>query len=197
MKQINTNALYDLGKYLQQLRDLPTDPSNITADHLGVLYLARWTLKSFLDLKEIPIDISEETGKNLLNMIDGLTEKKSSNQHIEAYEVSSILYLLGQFETVLAAELQKQLTYVVSQISGYSMQLLVNKAEANLQEEAIKSGAIPDNAKKDFREAGRCLAFELPTAAGFHTMRATESVLRKYYKLATGKDADAKNLNLH
>lgn len=195
MKQINTNALYDLGKYLQQLRDLPNDPAQLTTDHLGILYVARWWLKSFLDSKEIPIDISEDVGKNLLETLGAVSDKKTKSEHIEPYEVSNIIYFLGQFETVLGAELQKQLTYVVSQISGYSMQLLVNKAEVNLQEDAIKSGAIPDNAKKDFREAGRCLAFELPTAAGFHTMRATEAVLRRYYKLVTGKDADATNLD--
>lgn len=56
----------------------------------------------------------------------------------------------------------------------------------NLPEASL--GVISDNAKKDFREAGKCLAFELPTAAGFHAMRATESVLREYYGLVTGKD---------
>src|SRR5206468_496698 len=43
--------------------------------------------------------------------------------------------------------------------------------------------ALGDDAKKDFREAGKCLAFELPTAAGYHTMRATEAVLREYWLL--------------
>lgn len=195
MKQINTNSLYDLGKYLQQLRDLPSDPAQLNADHLGILYVARWWLKSFLDSKEIPIEISQDTGTNLLDLIISVSDKKSKNETMESYDISNIVYYLGQFETVLAAELQKQLTYVVSQVSGYSMPLLVNKAEINLQEDAIKKGLIPDNAKKDFREAGRCLAFELPTAAGFHTMRATEAVLRKYYKLVTGKDAEASNLD--
>jgi hypothetical protein len=37
----------------------------------------------------------------------------------------------------------------------------------------------------DSREAGACLAFELPTACGFHVFRATESVLRKYYLQVT------------
>jgi len=195
MRQINTNTLYDLGKYLQQLRDLPSDPSQLTSDHLRILYGARWWLKNFLDSKEIPIEITENVGKNLLHLITNVSDKKSANQNIEPYELSTAIYWLGQFETVLAAELQEQLTYVVSQISGYSMQLLVNKAEVNLLDDAIKNGIIPDNAKKDFREAGRCLAFELPTAAGFHTMRATEAVLRKYYKLVTRKDADASNLD--
>lgn len=40
---------------------------------------------------------------------------------------------------------------------------------------------LPEIAKYDFGEAGKCIAFERPTAAAFHTLRGTESMLRKYY----------------
>ncbi|HXX57151.1 MAG TPA: hypothetical protein VEI96_04060 [Thermodesulfovibrionales bacterium] len=40
----------------------------------------------------------------------------------------------------------------------------------------------PDIACYDFREAGRCIAFGLPTASAFHILRGTEAVLRQYYK---------------
>ena len=37
---------------------------------------------------------------------------------------------------------------------------------------------LPDKAIEETRLAGRCLAFSLATAAGFHIARATESVVR-------------------
>jgi hypothetical protein len=40
---------------------------------------------------------------------------------------------------------------------------------------------MPKIARYDFQEAGRCIAFELPTAAAFHLMRGTEDVLRALY----------------
>jgi hypothetical protein len=40
---------------------------------------------------------------------------------------------------------------------------------------------MPDIAQYDFMEAGKCIAYELPTAAAFHTLRGTESTLRLYY----------------
>jgi len=40
---------------------------------------------------------------------------------------------------------------------------------------------LPDIARHDFSEAGKCIAFERPTAAAFHLLRGTESVLRNYY----------------
>ncbi len=43
-------------------------------------------------------------------------------------------------------------------------------------------GELHDLAKHDFGEAGRAIAFELPTAAAFHVLRATEQVLRDMYR---------------
>lgn len=41
--------------------------------------------------------------------------------------------------------------------------------------------AMPELAQYDFGQAGRCVAFELPTAAAFHLMRGTEGVLKDFY----------------
>ena len=40
-----------------------------------------------------------------------------------------------------------------------------------------------DQSKLDIREAGKCLAFDLATASGFHIARAVEGVLVEYLKL--------------
>lgn len=40
---------------------------------------------------------------------------------------------------------------------------------------------LPEVARYDLSEAGKCIAYECPTAAAFHLMRATESVLRAFY----------------
>ncbi len=40
---------------------------------------------------------------------------------------------------------------------------------------------LPEIAQHDLSEAGKCIAFERPTAAAFHLLRGTESVLRNFY----------------
>lgn len=40
---------------------------------------------------------------------------------------------------------------------------------------------LPPFGQQDFVEAGKCLAFERPTAAAFHMLRGIESILRHYY----------------
>jgi hypothetical protein len=48
----------------------------------------------------------------------------------------------------------------------------------------------------DVREAAKALAYEIPTACGFHTFRVTESVLRRYYAQVTGGKAQPKVRNI-
>lgn len=40
--------------------------------------------------------------------------------------------------------------------------------------------------QSDFIDAGKCIAFELPTAAAFHLTRGTEMVLRDFYRAMIG-----------
>jgi hypothetical protein len=47
-------------------------------------------------------------------------------------------------------------------------------------------GKFSPDIVREIQEAGKCLAFDIPTASGFHMLRATECVLHKYY-LAVGK----------
>lgn len=58
----------------------------------------------------------------------------------------------------------------------------------------------------DIQQAGKCLAFDLDTACGFHIVRATETLIHQYYCTVTQttpkrKDrnwgAYVRNLNTH
>ena len=48
--------------------------------------------------------------------------------------------------------------------------------------------AVSSLAKSDLTEAARCIAFECPTAGAFHLMRATEDVLRDFYRFYIKRD---------
>lgn len=57
-------------------------------------------------------------------------------------------------------------------------------------------GSKVPEALVDAREAAKALAYEVPTACGFHTFRVTESVLRRYYAQVTGGRAPPKVRNI-
>jgi hypothetical protein len=80
--------------------------------------------------------------------------------------------------------LARAFTYSVNQVGVLAVDSLIENAADVF--EGYKE-RIPPTALLDTNEAGRALAFGLPTAAGFHIARATEAVLLKYLN-AFGKE---------
>lgn len=194
MKQINTYALYQLANQLAPLRTIPVDASTLTKNHAFALYLANhWIKQFFVENRVFPLELSADAALKLSESIDSVAAQLWAEPpvKVEDWEVRTIQTKLAELETVMSLELQRHQTYLVSQVGGYSMPLLTTKAEVNILEDAL--AVIDEQAKKDFREAGRCLAFEVPTAAGYHAMRATENVLRQYYALVIEKPTDRIN----
>jgi hypothetical protein len=79
---------------------------------------------------------------------------------------------------VLEAESSGKLTYTVTEKRLDVSKLLYDVA--SLFGKNVFT-LLPDIAKYDFNEAGLCIAFSRPTAAAFHLLRGTESVLREFY----------------
>lgn len=52
---------------------------------------------------------------------------------------------------------------------------------------------IPQKSIADWRAAGRCLAFNLLSASGFHVARAVEGTLELYYQLYTSSPGETLN----
>jgi hypothetical protein len=90
---------------------------------------------------------------------------------------------LNRFETVLNSELSIADAYYVLEKKPYSTITLVTEGESLFPPNILDK--VPE-AATDLREAGKCLAFEVPTAAAFHVHRAAEAVLRKYWEAVTG-----------
>lgn len=107
----------------------------------------------------------------------------SNNQDVY-YLLLSLNTNIGKFETVLEQEAPRINTYLVDQVGGYSMQHMIEDASVCIPEE-IRS-AVPESARKDYAEAGRCLAFGLFTACGFHLTRSLEAVVVAYHDKLTG-----------
>jgi hypothetical protein len=191
MKQINTFGLYQLANQLSPLRALPDDPREFNKANSYTFAFAEFWLDQFFNTsKVLPLELSSDAANQLIHVLQTISKKIWADppEEIQVWELTNVRTKLSELETVMGLELQRHQTYLVSQIGGYSMPLLATKAEVNILEDAL--AVIGDQAKKDFREAGRCLAFEIPTAAGFHAMRATENVLRQYYVLVVGKPID-------
>jgi hypothetical protein len=101
---------------------------------------------------------------------------------LQAFDVYMITSQLSTFEAVLGAELALLSLYVVTQKAGFDTSILVENGAACFPQEVWSKApeAVPD-----LHQGTKCIAFELPTAAGFHLHRANESVLRRYWDAVT------------
>jgi hypothetical protein len=110
-------------------------------------------------------------------------------QPIPSWQLREIREAAKEFETVLRSECSAMDTYFVSKKGAYSTQDLVFNAHHQAPEPT--RSRLPEITRLDFDQAGKCLAFDVPTAAAFHLLRGTEAVIRKYYELVVPGDKKA------
>jgi hypothetical protein len=109
------------------------------------------------------------------------------------YQSYTIRESAKKFETVLSAELSNSDTYWISPKGTHRTSLLLQSARAELPTAILK--IIHDEAAIELDEAGRCLLFDVSTAAGFHLFRSTETVIRQFYEFIVGAIPAKKSRN--
>jgi hypothetical protein len=195
MQRINQYEFYQLGLAIHPLEDIKDDAS--LEDVLFPLWSAQSALQKLLNDKLIPLRVCLPAARTLLDAISAVIAqilKPGDLEHgLKSARSSRITTSLQTFETVFAAELLQLDTYFVSQKGIYSTRDLIEHADRILPQDILSE--LPDAARKDIRDAGRCLAFDLPTAAAFHILRALETVILKYYSIVTNHEVKMKTRN--
>lgn len=190
MKKINTHQFYELSTSVHPLTELGETEKTT----LGVIFFPLWgaqnallqclgpdSLLSASSKRAVAAVIQEINRLGISEDLGGVDFKKS----IEGWQLTSVVQKTKDLETVLSNDLPGLDTYYVYRKGIYSTTDLIENADIALMEglSDASRAVISDDTKRDFNQAGRCLAFELPTASGFHVMRSVESILRQYWRL--------------
>jgi hypothetical protein len=187
MQRVNEFSFYDLAVRIHTLTEIPDSVK------LSEIWLDWWQARDALDLILTlrPLSVSRGAAHKLVQAITAHVPKMWSEMSavlatdltteapLQPWQIYPIKEAAKEFETVLAAECQVLDTYFISKKGVYSTADLVEHAHHHFSD-AIRN-ELPEQTKADFDQAGKCIAFDLPTAAAFHLLRGTESVLRKYY----------------
>lgn len=163
---------------------------------------ARSALESLF--RERQLEFCYEAANKLYNAINQVVpatfeeavDKMSPGEEepfISFLSVRAILDAAKEFETVLRTELNNADTYFVEPKGTHKTSVLLADASREIPPSVL--ARVPDQVVEDFKQAGRCLLFECPTAVGFHLMRAVESVIYEYLRLLTGSDIPVKSRN--
>ena len=198
MRRVNDFWFYHLGYVIHALADVK--PGTLLGDISGKLLHAKGWLDTFMDGDEVfPFTVSLESAQELRDFLDTLVPTPQAGQQTDysramlKRETARLAKLTKDFETVVAAEVGTFSTYSVVQKLAYSTRVLIEHGECVLPEEVRSK--VPPETIKDLREATKCMAFEVNTASGFHTIRATETVIRSYYLAVVGTGPTAKDRN--
>ena len=119
--------------------------------------------------------------------------EKKEKENFDSLELIMIKNKYREYRVALLSELESLATFFVTQKGGYDTTILLEWGESLFSEEL---GTKAPEAIFDAKEAAKCLAFEVSTAAGFHLFRVTECVLRRYYSHVTGGKPHPKYRNI-
>ena len=182
MERINTAYFYLLGQKLIPLRNL--QPSSTVLSAYGVLYGAHEELRGFLVNTLLPPVTCFNTGKSLYEMLLTFLNDPAREAPLEWMELNALKEALTAFEVSLQSDFQVRDTFIVSPKGTHSTTILSSYGERMVAKETL---ALVSSMTQDLQDAGRCIAFELPTAAAFHLFRAVEAMARGYGEFVRGK----------
>jgi len=184
MKQFNGHLLMVLARSLEKCSLLADQPIEAYRDAVAMsLGMLDILLKGTANLKLNESITAARRLESILQLIfaDGdlkITEIVNGQRRLMETNVDNLRELIRDFDTVIAGELTQAPIFVVVPTGLYNIRRMVmNEAAAGIYEGYIDR--IPVDAIADTNTGGRCLAFALATAAGFHIARATEAVMKK------------------
>lgn len=187
MKQFNQFAWVNFGQVMAPLLDLEPKPDDV--DKRLIFMQARRYLHGLLFDEIVPLDTCKQAAKRLRDEIAAHVEylEKTPEEDRDVLRVmlteSRIKSLTSEFLSILNAELDKLSVYHVVKKRIYDTNDLILRGHKLFSESVCDR--LPATAKTDVDASGKCLAFELPTAAAFHILRASESVMGLYYQTLT------------
>ena len=128
-------------------------------------------------LEELSLRVSARAADNLREL-EAQLQATPNDAKLTESQATKLRECITQLRLTLRAELQGINAYTLSP-KRIDVEKLTNDIPALLAPGVF--AALTDVAQFDLTEAGKCIAFERPTAGAFHLLRATEEVLRRYY----------------
>jgi hypothetical protein len=199
LKRFEQFSFFDLGKVLSAISRWEGDVAQ--EDAVWIIWGAQGALKPLLAGEVIPIGVCKKKGEDLLAYLDSLevqyfvgTNEKGEkgfkfpdegSAPIPSWQWGSLKRRLSEFETVFKEEMRETATYYVPRRGIFYTPALVDSADETFPVDLLPF--IPTKAREDWRSAGRCLAFNLLSASGFHAARAVEAMLEVYYQFFAEK----------
>lgn len=178
MQAISFPWMFDVIQAIQNLDGLTEAP---VSENWLVLFAAQNQLAALFDqsIYKPHLRVSREKARLLHEQIVmALGDGQDLQRILPKTTIWGITRLRNEFQQIFLSEISVLPAFLVSPKESYDLSVLLYDGTRLFPSEmALKvSEAVFDGG-----EAGKALAFELPTACGFHVFRVVEAVMRKYW----------------
>jgi hypothetical protein len=189
VKSTDPHMFYSLGVALERLGN-ELRPGMKGVDLFPYLIDPNNALLSLLSTTEgMPLDDTRRVAVYLRKWALGMfrsiqADAQSLERAITSDESSMFHHSKDEFEAAFERESRNLDVFTVMQKGIYDTRALMTTPEKELPERLRKF--LPPQTIEDLKQAGRCLAFEIPTACAFHICRGTEALMLSYYGTLAG-----------
>jgi hypothetical protein len=131
----------------------------------------------FVKLDELNLRVTIRAAGHLKKLLEELKETPPDSK-LDATQARKLNTTVKALRQTLEAELKGVNAYAISP-KRIDVERLVGDPAGLFAPNVFST--LSEIGQYDITEAAKCIAFERPTAAAFHLMRATEETLRNYY----------------
>ena len=184
MHKLNLIHFYRLGKEMRTLREANGKPHRVFTHLVGK---HNWLSKFLIETNDIPFPNTRTAARALSKHLREIFMREGAVEQgitVTSDEDLRMKILLDDFEREFEHDSREINILSVPNRCAYSTTILIEHGEWLLSPD-VRS-AVTDYVRNEFHEAGKCLAFNVSTAAGFHLARGLESALRSYYDVLSG-----------
>jgi hypothetical protein len=198
VERINQFEFFDLGEKLQEMKSVAGRDELLANDALFPLWTAHTSVDALVGGKPLELSVSKACAMRLRDALWAFLEKycreagadgrrtwkfqDADAAPVPSYAVHDIDRALSDFETVFREEMREAAIYRVPRRGIWDIAKLIDAADESFPAEIAM--VIPQKSRDDWRAAGRCMAFNLFSASGFHVARSVEGMLESYYQQA-------------
>jgi hypothetical protein len=187
VREINLFKFYQCSQELGKLKQL--DQMAVKDAWVLLMNAQSWMFSFMNETKAVPMKNTDKAIEKLRETVAKIYARIAATtdiQPIEDIERYFIINDLEDFESEFEIDSRYMGVFCVTQKGDKSIRILIEEPESKFPHHLIT--VMPHKTIQDIREAAKCLTFERATACAFHVCRATEGLMRAYYKKLTGFD---------
>lgn len=193
MLEIDVYWFYWMSMTTYSLHQFPAEGNVPLGAVSGFLGISRVALENLGDARAKAFPKTAGIVSEILNWINRIMPERDPavplsamrmNTLITPSDMATLRNNLGALITFLRDEAQHNYVVCIESQRLLSPYNLVEKIESCFSPDTWNTMAY--DAKREFEESGKCLAFERYTGSAFHALRGVECVIRQYIEKLTG-----------